>query len=259
MSFKIESLRGADSSPLSMEGKVSPENFLLTDLSIREEIKGKSGEALLRLQELFTQSPERVDSSRLSPEVGLEWLGALPGSCLSVDGEAFPFPNTIDCSKGELESYLGTKTGFDLQWVTPSDRTLEGLFALVREGKFTHLKLQGGFALSERQFEKLLETLSNTPHLVSLELSNIRLNAEQVIEISKVVKESKSLIKLTLESNGIGAKVVPDFLEMIRGNPNLKEVKLTLNLFETIPGLSDLAKAGKKDQMIDLSSNWDFC
>ena len=108
MSFKIESLRGADSSSLRVEEKASPEKLLLTDLSIREEIKGKSGEALLLLQELFTQSPERVDSSQLSPEAGLDWLSALPGNCLSVDGEAFPFPTAIDCSKGDLEGYLDT-------------------------------------------------------------------------------------------------------------------------------------------------------
>lgn len=238
-----------------LDRETPDDQLVLSDEAIRDLIQNNSASDLLALQTEFTRSQK--NSSQLSPPACMEWLSALPGDFLTIDGEAFPFPKTVDYSKENLEKYLNDKTGLKLSWTQPSDSMLKGIFDLISEGKITHLKIQGGFTLSEDQFESLIQALSNGPRLSSLELSNIQISTNQMIRLSQLVNKLSSLKKLTLESNGIDSSSIPHLVKMININPNLKEIKLTLSLFKSLAEFHTLVNAGNGNQMIDLSANWD--
>ena len=231
------------------------DHSILSDDTIRHFIKNKTPSDLLALQSEFTHSQKSSD--QLSTTACMEWLSALLEDSLSINGEAFPFRKTVDCSKEDLEKYLDNKTRLELAWVEPSDTMFKGILDLIADRKITHFKIQGGFSLSESQFRQLIESLSKAPPLISLELSNIQLSTDQMIEISHIVQKLPNLNKLTLESNGIKNTAIPHFVQMIHDNPNLIEIKLTLSLFKSLDNFSALANAGNESQKIDLSSNWD--
>ncbi|MCB1107063.1 MAG: hypothetical protein KDK76_03095 [Chlamydiia bacterium] len=232
---------------------------VITDGILKGQIDSLDHDQREKHQAIYTTQKENLDLSALTPEMGLQWLASLPGKTLTIDSQSFPFPTHLETSKEDLTRYLGEKDQIALQWVSLSDDTFKDLLSLVQEGKILHLKIQGGFAISEKQFESLINTLSKEIPLISLELSNIRLSQDQMITLSRAIKHLKDLKILTLESNGIGAKVVPPFKEMIQNCPWITKMKFTFSLFKSIPKLNELHEAvSQKNQMIDLSRNWDF-
>ncbi|MCB1109985.1 MAG: hypothetical protein KDK64_03320 [Chlamydiia bacterium] len=252
----IPSIEGHTTVTLSQS--IDSQEAVVSDTQLEEFVASHTPKEVETQHRFYTEQRDSLDLTQVTPEGGLQWLAALPGEIFCVSGEAFPFPSTLDCSKEVLTRLLGEKTGISLEWVTPSDSTLEALFSLIQEGKVIHLKIQGGFSLSGAQFNALKRALSHAEGLESLELLNIRLSEEQMIELSRIIPSLKSLRSLTLVSNGIGKNIVAPFSVMIKSCPSISHIKLTFALFKSIPGLETLATAAAPNQVIDLSENWDF-
>ncbi|CCB87951.1 leucine-rich repeat domain-containing protein [Simkania negevensis] len=237
----------------------SDDKTVLTDQILVDYIKTQSIENLQALEKCWTESSQSIDFSNISPEVALQWLSSLSKATFKIDRLSFPFISHIDIPTETLEALIGEKTEVEFSWVNLTDQTFSALVKLMERGRITKIKIQGGFELDESKFKLLIKTLQSHPKLTSLELSNLRITKDQMIAISNVLPGIKTLTYLTLETNGITEEIVEPFEKMLETSPHLKVIKLTFSKFESIPGIAKLFNWVKEPQILDLSSNWDYC
>ncbi|MBS0651435.1 MAG: hypothetical protein JSR93_09765 [Verrucomicrobia bacterium] len=205
---------------------------------------------------------DRLDCSGISSAVALQWQTRISGSSLliggnNIQGNNFPFSDQFDCTFEQLSEALGDRRSLELIFITPSERTLNAIIALMASNRLEHLELRG-FVISDNSVDKLSMEISSSTALRSLVLQNLRLNTDHFIRLSSGIKGSQSIEEIMIKSDWVKERAVPYILEMIKSSNSLKKICLTLDKFEKIPTLASLQENLKDNQTLDLSENWGY-
>jgi hypothetical protein len=205
---------------------------------------------------------DRLDCSGISSAVALQWQTRISGPSLfigrgNIQENSFPFSDQLDCSLEQLSEALGERRSLELVFITPSERTLNAIIALMASNRLEHLELRG-FVISDNSVDKLSMAISASTALRSLALQNLRLNTDHFIRLSSGIQGSQSIEEITIKSDWVKERAVPYMLEMITSSNTLKKICLTLDKFDKIPTLASLQENLKDNQTLDLSENWGY-
>lgn len=216
----------------------------------------------LKKQTAQYRTMDRIDCSAISSAVALQWQARISKQSLLIGGDniqenSFPFSDPFDCTFEQLSEALGERRSLELIFITPSERTLNAIIALMAANRLEHLELRG-FLISDNYVDKLSMAISASTALRSLVLQNLRLNTDHFIRLSSGIQGSQSIEEITIKSDWVKERAVPYILEMITSSKTLKKICLTLDKFDKIPSLASLQENLKDSQTLDLSENWGY-